>query len=138
MRFTAAIAGLMTVMLISVSCAATVCTLKCDLHQLPPGCHHGADGERRMMGGMGMEMKLCPMVHPAPPHELDGLCTRPGCVESPAQRPGEVDAGASWNSIEQARIPAAQPPPTGSLPDHSSDRPLSRSDLASLQMILRV
>ena len=146
MRSRATVSYLVTMILIAVSCAASACSVRCDLHTASPSCHNAAHGQDRMMAAMFSGAHVAP-------HAMTAPCEQHVCVERPALLRSDSAAATHLHFLQQAPIvtliewPAARslptrlsdppPPPSAQprLPPHSSPRigPRPPADLRSQQ-----
>lgn len=140
MRFRATVANLLATILMAVSCAASACSVKCDLHRVSPSCHAVAHRQNHMMDSMGETLSASSGAHGAPTHAMTAPCEQHVCVERPALMTPASDTAVHLESIQQARIVALiDRPAANSSPDWPSDPPpLRKSTLVSLHIVLRV
>ncbi len=134
-------ASLVAMILVAISCAASACTVKCDLHRLSPSCHEEAhDGQGHTMADMGATVSLPSAAQIAPPHAVTAPCGQHVCVERPAWITADSASAIQLNLLQQAlAITLIEWPAVRSLPSRLSDPPpLRTSSLVSLHTVLRV
>ncbi len=136
----ATLASLVAMILVAVSCAASACSVQCDLHGFPSSCHHAAQGASHKMAGMGATMSLSSGAQVDLSHAMTPCCEQCVCVQLPAQLKPEAASTLNLDFIQQASIVTwIDRPVAKSLPEWLSHRPPLRDrGLVSLHTILRV
>lgn len=133
-------ASLLVAILIAVSCAATACSIKCDLHSMLPACHDVGVRSNHTMAGMEATMSLSSEAQAVLPLASAGHCEQHVCVERPAFVTSRSATADHLSLVQQALIiTLIEWPDAKSLPNWLSDPPpLRHSTLVSLHTILRV